>query len=68
MEHDYSVITDKMAETAVNMFEPFIKDPTILGKGKYSPKIIKHNALCQYYILIKWRLHHLNTRKDIYCQ
>ena len=34
MDHDNSVITDKMAETAVNMFEPFIKDPTILGKGK----------------------------------
>ena len=34
MDHDNSVITDKMAETAINMFEPFIKDPTILAKGK----------------------------------
>ena len=34
LDHDNSVITDKMAETAINMLEPFIKDPTILGKGK----------------------------------
>ena len=33
-DHDNSVITDKMAENAVHMFEPFIKDPTILAEGK----------------------------------
>lgn len=34
LDHDNSVIKDKMAKTAINMLEPFIKDPTILSKGK----------------------------------
>ena len=33
-KHDNSVITDKMADNAITLLEPFIKDPTILSDGK----------------------------------
>ena len=33
-KHDPSLVTDAMAENAINLFEPFIKDPKILSEGK----------------------------------
>ena len=34
-KHDPSLVTDAMAENAINLFHPFIKNPKILSEGKY---------------------------------
>lgn len=34
--HDPSLVTDTMAENAVNLFDAFIKNPKILSEGKYT--------------------------------
>ena len=34
LKHDPSLVTDKMAENVINLFDPFIKNPKILSEGK----------------------------------